>query len=60
MPGIVLKLKSAVQRCCEVFADVNAIHVTALRWVMNAWHCFETLETQLLEKHIFIKFLTWK
>ena len=27
--------------CCEVFADVNAIYFTSLRWIMNACSDFE-------------------
>ena len=46
--------------CCEVFVDANAIYFAALRWIMNVWSGFETLKTQLLEKHILIIFLLWK
>ena len=46
--------------CCEVFADVNAIYFSVLRWIMNDWDCFETVKNQLLGKRIWILFLLWK
>ena len=46
--------------CCEVFADVNTIYFTALWWIMNDGDWFETLKTQLLDKHIWILLLLWK
>ena len=39
----------ASYRCWGVFADVNTIYFTSLRWIMNVWSGFETLKTQLLE-----------
>ena len=39
----------ASYHCCGVFADVNTIYFTSLRWIMNVWSGFETLKTQLLE-----------
>ena len=53
-------LNRALQRCCEVFADVNTIYFTVLRWIMNVWIGFETFKTQLLGKQILIIFLLWK
>ena len=44
-------------RCCEVFADVNAIYFTSLPWTMNASSGIETLKTKLLEKRILTIFL---
>ena len=41
-----------VKHCCEVFADVNTIYFTALRWIMNDWDYFETLKTKRLGKRI--------
>ena len=35
------------KHCCEVFADVNAIYFTALRWIMN--DRFETLKSNFWE-----------
>ena len=45
---------------CEVFADVNTIYFTALRWIMNEWDLFETLKIQLLWTRIWILILLGK
>ena len=37
-------------RCCEVFAAVNAIYFTTLRWIMNVCSGFETLKSKVLLK----------
>ena len=48
---ILIKLffeNQTAKHCSEVFADVNAIYFTVLRWIMNDWDWFQTLKTQLL------------
>ena len=37
-----LKENVPTTSCCEVFADVNSINFTALRWIINACSGFET------------------
>ena len=43
MYDIFFYFKLGKTRCCEVFADVNAIYFTTLRWIMNVCSGFETL-----------------
>ena len=45
--------------CCEVFADVNAIYFTPLRWIMNAYSGLETLKKKNRKMH-FNNILTMK